>query len=49
MWLGDLDENSLAVLLGSDFTVSGDWLFLALAAMGMTIPFASLVTVCKNG
>ncbi|KAI5843207.1 WD40-repeat-containing domain protein [Tricharina praecox] len=34
MWLGDLDQNSLAVMLGADFSVSGDWLFLALSAMG---------------
>jgi len=34
MWLGALDQNSLAVMLGADFTVSGDWLFLALSAMG---------------
>ncbi|KAI5804119.1 WD40-repeat-containing domain protein [Peziza echinospora] len=33
MWLGDLDQNSLSVLLGSDFSVSGDWLFVALSAM----------------
>ena len=34
MWLGELDQNSLSVLLGSDFMVSADWLFLALSAMG---------------
>jgi hypothetical protein len=34
MWLGDLDQNSLSVMLGADFSVSGDWLFLALSAMG---------------
>ncbi|KAF8545235.1 WD40-repeat-containing domain protein [Trichophaea hybrida] len=34
MWLGDLDQNSLSVMLGADFNVSGDWLFLALSAMG---------------
>lgn len=34
MWLGDLDQNSLSVLLGADFMVSGDWMFLALSAMG---------------
>ena len=34
MWLGDLDQNSLTVLLGADFCVPGDWLFLALSAMG---------------
>lgn len=34
MWIGDLDENSFSMLLGADFTVSGDWLFLALAGMG---------------
>jgi hypothetical protein len=34
MWLGDLDQNSLTVLLGADFNVAGDWLFLALSAMG---------------
>ncbi|KAF8421586.1 WD40-repeat-containing domain protein [Tirmania nivea] len=33
MWLGELDQNSLSVLLGSDFMVSADWLFLALSAM----------------
>ncbi|KAI5815327.1 WD40-repeat-containing domain protein [Pyronema omphalodes] len=33
MWLGDLDQNSLSVMLGADFNVSGDWLFLALSAM----------------
>jgi hypothetical protein len=32
--LGDIDQNSLAVMLGADFAVSGDWLFLALSAMG---------------
>lgn len=35
LWLSDLDMNSLAVMLGSDFNVSADWLFLALSAMGM--------------
>lgn len=34
MWLSDLDQNSLSVLLGADFMVSGDWMFLALSAMG---------------
>ncbi|KAA8899944.1 WD40-repeat-containing domain protein [Sphaerosporella brunnea] len=34
LWLGDIDQNSLAVMLGADFAVSGDWLFLALSAMG---------------
>lgn len=34
MWLNDLDQNSLAVMLGADFMVSGDWLFLALSATG---------------
>lgn len=34
MWLGDLDQNSLSVLLGADFFVPGDWMFLALSAMG---------------
>ncbi|KAG0635022.1 WD40-repeat-containing domain protein [Tuber brumale] len=33
MWLGDLDQNSLSVLLGADFSVPGDWVFLALSAM----------------
>jgi len=34
MWLGDLNQNSLSVLLGADFSVPGDWVFLALSAMG---------------
>lgn len=34
MWLGDLEQNSLSVLLGSNLQVSADWLFLALSAMG---------------
>ena len=34
MWLGELDQNSLSVLVGADFMVSADWLFLALSAMG---------------
>ncbi|KAF8474582.1 WD40-repeat-containing domain protein [Kalaharituber pfeilii] len=33
MWLGELDQNSLSVLLGADFQVPADWLFLALSAM----------------
>lgn len=43
MWLGDLDQNSLSVLLGADFMVSGDWMFLALSAMGkLFFQFADL-------
>lgn len=38
MWLGDLDQNSLSVLLGADFVVAGDWMFLALSAMGNLYP-----------
>jgi hypothetical protein len=38
MWLGDLDQNSLSVLLGADFVVAGDWMFLALSAMGNIHP-----------
>lgn len=38
MWLGDLNQNSLSVLLGADFSVPGDWVFLALSAMGSFFP-----------
>ncbi|KAL7275376.1 hypothetical protein RUND412_001681 [Rhizina undulata] len=34
MWLGDLDQNSLSVMLGTELMVSGDWMLLALSAMG---------------
>lgn len=44
MWLGDLDQNSLAVMLGADFTISGDWLFLALSAMGKQTPLHPRMT-----
>jgi hypothetical protein len=34
MWLQELDQNALSVLLGTDMMVSGDWLILALSSMG---------------
>lgn len=40
MWLGDLDQNSLSVLIGADFSVPADFLFLAFSAMGMNRPFS---------
>ena len=50
MWLGELDQNALSVMLGADFAVSGDWLLLALSATGglTFLPFVARTYLIKN-
>lgn len=33
LWLNELDQNALAVLMGSETLVPSDWMFIALSAM----------------